>query len=59
MAEVFSAKPFRRKRSADSVLDGPGDAFTLLEVAEHATEDDCFIVVNGKVGADTHLVCRG
>jgi fatty acid desaturase len=49
MAAVVLEKPFRRKRSADSVLDGPGEAFTSEEVAEHCTEDDCYIVINGKV----------
>jgi len=48
--EVIQRPKFRRKRSADSVLAGPEqDAFTLDEVAEHNTEDDCFIIVNGKV----------
>jgi hypothetical protein len=49
MAAVVLGKPFRRKRSADSVLDGPGEAFTSEEVAEHCTEEDCYIVINGKV----------
>lgn len=54
MAEAVLAKPFRRKRSADSVLEGPGEAFTSEEVAEHCTEDDCYIVINGKVPAFDH-----
>lgn len=50
--DLTRAKPFGRKLSADSVLDGPGaEGFTLEEVAEHNQEDDCFIVVNGKVSA--------
>lgn len=55
MAAVLLEKPFRRKRSADSVLDGPGEAFTSEEVAEHCTEDDCYIVINGKVTAADQL----
>jgi len=34
-----------------------GKRFTLAEVARHATEDDCWMAINGKV-YDLSAICR-